>query len=353
MWNAFTRSLRADIRQMLPFYAFVLAHSAVVLGLVAWHAEVSARAYRDYVGQFGPIYFVGLPALLLLVTVIAGALRDPRTPRAWIARPTPALLGRLAGAATALAAILLFMGSFTTFKTLMPTLMGGFAHDRAQADLDALLHGGVDPGPVLMDLFSHPQLLSALEWNYSVAWTALAFLPIFFVLVQTDRLRLRYCLTFVLVWSVLGNLVACLFLSAGPAFYGQVTGDAARFGALMQGLDGRMVSAFQDYLWQNYLEGAAGLGTGISAFPSLHVGMAMMNALFLREFNRIAGLAGFAYVAVIIVTSALLGWHYLIDGYVSVAVVLILHAALNRAFAGRATAPAAADVTPCPSPARS
>ncbi len=38
-----------------------------------------------------------------------------------------------------------------------------------------------DPGPRLMALLGHPDILQVLQWNYSVAWTAFAFMPIFFI----------------------------------------------------------------------------------------------------------------------------------------------------------------------------
>ncbi len=351
MRNAFLKTLSADLRQMLPFHAFVLAHMALVIGILTWHADFTAAAYRQYAAQFGPIYFLGLPAILLLGKLVAGVFRNPKAPLAWMTLPTPALLGHLAGAAAVFGSFILFMGSFTTFKTLMPALRNGFPYDRVQADLDALLFGGVDPGPWLTALFGNPHILSILEWNYSVGWPAFAFAPLFFIVLRTKgAVRLRYCLGFALVWAVLGNLLACLFLSAGPAFYGHVTGDAARFAAQLRMLDNGVVAAIQAYLWQNHLQDVAGLGTGISAFPSVHVGVTMMNALFLREFSRTAGLLGFAYVFVILVSSTLFGWHYLIDGYTSILVVLLLHVALKRLFAARSATPAE-DLKPSPSPA--
>lgn len=351
MWNAFIKTLVADLRQMLPFHAFVLAHTAIVVGIVAWHADFTTNAYQQYVAQFGTLYFLGLPAVLFVFKAIAGIVRDPKAPLAWMAAPTPGQLGHLVGAAFIFGALILFMGSFTTFKTLMPTLMGGFPYDRVQADLDALLHGGVDPGPQLMALLSHSGILQPLQWNYLVAWTAFAFIPIFFVALQArGSIRLRYCLNLVLVWAVLGNLIACLFLSAGPAFYGHVTGDTARFAEQLRMIDDSVGSLFQTYLWQNHSNGAIGLGTGISAFPSVHVGVTMMNALFMREINRTAGYIGFAYVAVILASSTLFGWHYLIDGYVSILVVLLLHIVLKRLFVAKRSV-STDDLKPSPSPA--
>ncbi len=93
--------------------------------------------------------------------------------------------------------------------------------------------------------------------------------------------------------------------------------------------------AFQQYLWDNYEAGTARFASGISAFPSIHVAMVTMNALFLWEWSRKIGLAGFAYVAIILASSVCLAWHYAIDGYVSILVVTVLHAMLRRFFPPR------------------
>lgn len=347
MWKTFLDTLSAELRHMRSFHAFVLIHSGLVLAVVAWRGDITATAHRWYFTQFAPIYFVALPAIYFATRLILVAFRAPGMHLPDRAS-APALLGRAAGAAVTFSALVLFLGSFTTFKTLMPALWGGFPYDRIQASLDATLHGGIDPGPFLIGHLDNPLLLEALQWNYSAAWSALTFTPIFFIALQASHLRLRYCLSFVLMWTILGNVLACAFLSAGPAFHAQVTGDAIRFGAQMHALEGSVSSAFQAYLWDIYHRNVIGLGTGISAFPSVHVGAAMMNALFLRDVNRVAGLFGFLYVAVVMVSSVLFGWHYAIDGYVSILVLILLHVILKRVLEPRRTSPTGEALTPSP-----
>ena len=352
MWNTFAQTVNADIRQMRPLYRFVLAHAAMVLAIAAWHSDVTTIAYETYIKQFAPLYFIALPLFLLVINVVRNAVRNPAHPLNGLFCLTPQALGRMVGAAITFSMLIFFMGSFTTFKTLMPKLVGGFPYDRLQADLDAFLHGGIEPGGALMEILGNPFVLQALQWNYAIAWMAMAFIPVFFIVLYGHGVRLRYCLNFVLVWSILGNLLACIFLSAGPAFYAHVTGDAERFASQMQILDQGPGSVFQSYLWQSYLQGTTGLGTGISAFPSVHVGIAMMNFLYLRDINRIAGLAGLAYVIVILASSVLLGWHYAIDGYVSIAVVWLIHGVLRRLLGEPRTMPAAGIVKQSPTPAK-
>lgn len=333
MPNVSFQTFSANLRQMLPFHAFVLAHSAIVLAVAAWAGRLTFSAHVQYIQQFGPLYFLVLPVTLAVTKGILAVVQARRAPSA--VPSAPLLIGELASTAVTLAMIVLFMGSFTTFKTLMPILAGGFSYDRIQADIDLFLHGGINPGVALASLFSNPLLLKALHWNYTVPWMALTFVPIFFIVLDAPRLRLRYCLSFVLVWTLIGNVLALAFLSAGPIFYADITGDAVRFHTQMQIIDAVQEPAFRSYLWEAFITGSVGLGTGISAFPSVHVAVATMNALFLYEYNRLAGLAGFVYVTVILVSSILLGWHYAIDGYVSIATVWLLHLALKWVFTGR------------------
>ena len=88
----------------------------------------------------------------------------------------------------------------------LPEIMGGFTHDRVHADIDRLLHFGYDPGNVLFGLLDVPYVRETIEWNYSMLWSLFAFIPIFFVALSPrgDKLRLRYLVTTVLTWIVIG-----------------------------------------------------------------------------------------------------------------------------------------------------
>jgi hypothetical protein len=130
-------------------------------------------------------------------------------------------------------------------------------------------------------------------------------------------------------------VLAFAFLSAGPAFYGDVTGDWERFAPLMTLLqDGagnsHSAASYQSYLWRMHSSGNGGLGTGISAFPSMHVALAVINAFFAFEIRRWLGFAMSAYAAIILASSVALGWHYAIDGYASIAVCALLYVALRK-----------------------
>jgi cytochrome c oxidase subunit IV len=351
------RETLSGVRVLLPFHALVALYSTGVLLMAFTLGKSGSLAYTHYLERLAPVYLIAMPPVAILIFCITVFVRtdDWASRRNAVADAlSSAAIGRYASGLLALMTFTLFLGSFTTLKNLMPDLMGGFQYDEIQADIDRILHFGRDPGPLLVALLDTWPLRRAIEWNYGVLWSMLGMLPIFFIAMSktADRIRLRYFLAMFFTWTVAGSLLACLFLSAGPAFYGHVTGDAARFAPVLDALASTAdatasAASFQAYLWQNYASGTSAIGTGISAFPSVHVALTMMHALFLWDKARIAGLFGMAYVAVTIVSSVYLGWHYAIDGYVSIAVVLVLHVALKRAL----RAGAGETLTPHPSPA--
>jgi hypothetical protein len=145
-----------------------------------------------------------------------------------------------------------------------------------------------------------------------------------------DReLREQYLLSFFGCWILLGSLAAIGLSSVGPCFYGLLY-PADPYVPLMSYL--RSVDevytiwalSTQDMLWERYIANSTGLGSGISAMPSLHVAITTLNALLLSRLSRIAGILGWTYLALILVGSVHLGWHYAIDGYVSILAVLLI-----------------------------
>ena len=63
-----------------------------------------------------------------------------------------------------------------------------------------------------------------------------------------------------------------------------------------------------------------------------------MNAFFVMDRSRRLGMVALCYVGLVAASSVYLGWHYAIDGYVSIAVVAILHSACKRFLSNTGTA---------------
>lgn len=331
----------ALIRADAPLYLFILVYAIAGIGFLDWAGASERLSYAIYVGRWLMLFGFMFPAVTLLIDTafVIGRFDRRRSLAARYVFSVPRLARLLAGIVT-LQAMVLFQGTFTSIKNGLSVWHGGFPYDRVQADIDKALHFGVDPWRWLYAFGEHDWLRTALEWNYNVLWFVLCFAALFYVATarRAEGIRLRYLFAFMLVWIVIGNVLAALFLSAGPAFYGMVTGDHARFAEQLQFLargasSPSSAAAYQQYLWALHAAGQTGFASGISAFPSVHVGLTTLNALFLAEFSRRLGAVAFAYVALMVASSVYLGWHYAIDGYVAVATVFAIHYALRRLFA--------------------
>jgi len=328
--------IAGEIAADRPVHLAIAIYSLAAVALVAATGNGHLLSFAQYFPTWPLVFGLLMPALLVAARLWLAVVRRAigRGEAAGPDFPAPAL-ARLAAGVVAMLSFGLFMGAFTSIKNALPVWRGGFPHDSVQADIDRMLHLGVEPAAALGPAL--PRWIAALaEANYSQVWFIVVYGALFLVMAtcRDARFRLRYAFVFMAAWVLLGNLLAFAFLSAGPVFYSLVADDAARFGPLDAFLAGGSIATtglYRDYLWQAYEAGRAGLGTGISAFPSVHVGATFMLVPFAFEANRRLGLAASAYALVILASSVALGWHYAIDGYAAIAVVAALWRASRRA----------------------
>ena len=263
-----------------------------------------------------------LAAILVITLPLAALILCPQSPVERLARILREGGLRLLGIVGVFCAA---MAAFTTFKIGIPKLVPFYA-DGTFADIDSWLHGG-DPG-LLLHRIIPPAAAPMMVLAYGYLWFCLWFGLLAFVSLHRDAaLRRRYLWTMALSFLLLGTVLATLLSSVGPIFYGQFAPDG-RFDALMNsvmaGGAGTMTRETAAYLLAAYQSHGEIIGTGISAMPSMHVAIVTLNALMLSHINRYVGALGWLYLAVILLTSVYLGWHYAIDGYVSIAVVCLI-----------------------------
>lgn len=319
-------------------YAIVAAYALIgAVALIATGAS-SAFAYLAYIPTWPFVFFLLFPFIYGMLGVLQIAHRFERRRRLAFAKVmTVDRLASLAGGLALLFAMMVFQGAFTSLKNALPMWQHGFPHDRLQADIDEWLHFGRAPWLYLHAIAGNGIVRRIVEWNYNQGWFIVCFATMFWVAVAKEArpIRTRYFTCYVVSWILVGSVLAGLFLSAGPAFYGHSTGDFERFGPLLAFIGesaGRMHSAatVQNYLWTAHEANMPGLGTGISAFPSMHVALVTLNALFLSERSRKWGAVAFAYVALVLASSVYLAWHYAIDGYVAIAVTVAVFLFVRR-----------------------
>ena len=308
--------------RIFPYAAFlgiigVYYFVAVVLGLQpALGRGLSAAIGVRIVPLLVVFYLLGLGIWTALVrerTVSGTAKRLRAEALSWD------MVERLVGIPFFILGTVFIFDIYATFKQAIPELTA-YGSDPWLAAVDGFLHLGRDPWR-----WSHSVLgeagLAFLDQVYT-SWYAVlvASIPIFATWAP-NRIRHRFFLTFSAVMMMGGSFGAILFASGGPAYFGEFTGNAARFGPLLEALQGTQALATQGRLWEYFSSEATNLYGGISAMPSMHVAVVVLIGIAGTRWNRWVGLAAVGYAGLIFVGSFHLGWHYAVDGYASAVLV--------------------------------
>lgn len=223
----------------------------------------------------------------------------------------------------------MFTSVFSAWKAMIPQLQP-FAWDPFFAELDRRLHGGMDPWRYTHAVFSH----AAATWFINVLYHLWFFVMHFSVIwVASQRgnaqLRLQYLISFFLSWIIAGTVFAVWFSSAGPCYFDRVTLLASPYADLMQLLQSQNAQypvwalQVQEMLWTNHIHGGGGVTSALSAMPSMHVGTSFLLVMLAHRYGSLRGLlCAAAFFISILVGSVHLGWHYAVDGYAAVLIVL-------------------------------
>lgn len=230
-----------------------------------------------------------------------------------------------------------FLSAFTGFKVMIP-LINPYSWDPAFALWDQQLHGGIHPWQWLHPLFARPWATLGLNYAYMI-WFLFLHLILFWqtFALRDPRLRMQFLVSFTLTWILIGTVAAIVFSSAGPCFYGRITGLADPFVPLMDylrslgGEEPIQALRIQEEIWTIYASGEVRIFGGISAMPSLHLGMSALFALLCWRANRWLGLGMTLFTVIMLIGSVHLGWHYAIDGYVAILATIIIWYAVGRA----------------------
>jgi hypothetical protein len=225
----------------------------------------------------------------------------------------------------------LFFSAFTSVKSAIG-FINPYSWDRTFMELDAALHGGTAPW-ILLRWLGHPLPTFGLSFLYHTLWFAVMIAVLVLAVFSIDRPRLRsqYLISFVLAWTIVGTVGAIVFASMGPCFYDLAyPGEVNPFQPLMAHLNEINQTypiwalTAQDILREYYLANRPEFGAGISAFPSMHIAVAVLNAIFGWHLSRTAGWSLTIFAALLIVGSVHLGWHYAIDSYASALAIPII-----------------------------
>ncbi|WP_119300655.1 phosphatase PAP2 family protein [Dongia deserti] len=341
--SEFVRALPAATRHHALPLAIILVYWMV--GFAIAHAvELPAGAT---ITAYLPTYMEKMPVMIVLLIVGRGfqivMFERPHRPLTQLVRELRTTLAtpqRMAHALPLLLGMLVFGGTFTVIKTSIP-LLTSYNWDVTFEQWDLWLHGGLAPWQIIHPLVGLPFVTKAIDEIYGSWFMVLSFIWVWQAFNQRDnRLRLQFFLTLMLGWIILGNIAATFLASAGPVYYGRISGLSDPFLPLTAYLNDAnetypiIALLAQQYLWDNFLMREFALGAGISAMPSMHVAIATLFALVCWRTKRWVGVLMTVYAMLIMIGSVHLGWHYAIDGYVGalgmIAIWWIVGAVLAR-----------------------
>jgi hypothetical protein len=229
----------------------------------------------------------------------------------------------------------LIASSLTILKTLLPFVVPYYL-DTTLVEIDKVLHFGAAPWEILQPVLGH----TYITYSVNVVYNFWFFMQMFVVIWQMfalnrPRLRMQFLISYVLVWLLLGSLAAILLSSAGPCYYSKLFDAPDPYAPLFIYLNSvneilaeNNLSLWalntQSYLWEHFEASTTGLGSGISAMPSLHVAIAVLIAIVGFRASRALGIFLACHALLILIGSVHLGWHYAVDGYVSVLLTLAI-----------------------------
>jgi hypothetical protein len=205
--------------------------------------------------------------------------------------------------------------TYCWIKIAIP-LLNGRNYDAALWNLDSALLFGRSPDLFILDLFSSPFALRAVDWTYAnVFFATLTFAPIFFGSSPSRRLRLAFIDSNTAMW-IIGAWIYVLIPSLGPAYrFPDIWQPLSHLLDRTQTLQRTLMSNYTSVLQYRYgVMKPVNILFGIAAFPSLHVGFATLVFLWMRRLWRHGQVVFGIILALIFLGSIVTGWHYLIDG---------------------------------------
>ncbi len=321
---------------MMLFARITLIYAIVALGLTVLLRDSTSVAGTSLLASgisLGALAKGGLWGLLALVAFAW-----------WRSASSREFAERFLKTLVVLVLCCVFMASFSSMKTLLPLMatalgLSHFFADPFFANIDAALHFGTDPWVIThaaTEALGLDNFINQSAYVYSLIWAIPAlYLPaIMMLLGERDEKFTHFALLYAFSWIFLGNAVALAGYSAGPVYYDRIFGTV-RFTDLTLALEaaqieGSWFGGVQAFLWEAYTEMEQEAGSGISAFPSLHIATVTITALYLATFGRIAQWVGITLVVCMLFISVWVGYHYAIDGYASIVAVLAAHWALKR-----------------------
>ncbi len=242
---------------------------------------------------------------------------------------TPRFKRTVAAGLPMLAVAIILLPYFSKMKSAIP-LFNDYTWDRAFIEWDRAIFFGNDAWQILQPVLGYPIVTAFLALLYQLWFLLLYPGVMFFAFARVDStVRRQFFLTYVLSWTVIGGAMATWLASVGPCFVGPMLGNPT-FDDQMAYLNAAneqvpiMVLPVQEMLLEWYGKAENGLGSGITAMPSMHCAIAFLYWIAMRRVSRNAGIFFGVFFAITWVSSVHLAYHYAVDGMISLLAVAAL-----------------------------
>ena len=321
----------------LPIYLTGLTLMAFCIGLL--------MSYGVSPSVSGVIENARLFALFTLIAVLFDSAwqinrERPKSPIAFLKARylNRALWHTIAKGLPLLAVAILVLPFFSKMKAAIP-LFNDFVWDEAFIAWDRAIFFGYDAWQVMQPVLGFPIVTATFALMYHLWFLMLYPGVMFFVFMRMDsRVRRPFFMTYMLSWAVIGGAMATWLASVGPVFIGPMLGNP-HFDAQMAYLNSAneqipiMTLRVQALLLEWHGVGKDGLGSGITAMPSMHCAIAFLYWLAVRRIHAGWGKAFAAFFFIIWVGSVHLAYHYAVDGLVSLIAVAAIWKLSEATFA--------------------
>jgi PAP2 superfamily len=316
------------------FLQIALLYFLVVQSLVAFMPGFQSRNAMDVLSFFALSTIPSLLVMLFFFKVVEMIIHErPKRPVIRLLAMMWSVLGnryKMAVGLPMVFALLIFMYGFAMIKANI-TVFQPFAWDVTFDRWDVALHFGVRPWELLQPILGHAPITFLINVNYNVWFFVMQMFWVYYAfLANPGRKRTEFFLSFMLLWLIGGGLLATVFSSAGPCFFGEgrLGFSPDPYAGLMAYLHQANASlpvwavSTQDMLW-SLREQQSAFG-GVSAMPSMHNATALLFVLASGGFPRWVRVLVILHAVLVFLGSVHLAWHYAVDAYLAWGVTLLV-----------------------------